>query len=92
MSWALNQGPSFNVIRPGSSYPKLSGFYQRFDLSQADPRMTPGKAAIRLPKAKKPGKAQKKVNGIPDVKPEPIYGGFANRKPKVVKKKRKRTK
>ena len=41
MSWAVNQGPSFNnILQPTQ---KLNGFFQRFELLQNDNRMTPGK-------------------------------------------------
>ena len=49
MSWSMNRGQSFNTTLPGFSYPKLSGFSQRFMLSQNDNRMTPGKSEPHLP-------------------------------------------
>jgi len=103
MSYVLNQGPSFNVTRPGSSYPALSGFAQRFMLKQDDPRMTPGKAEPHLPQETHKGttklrKHNRKVkkrpskSHMPKGNPEPIYGGFAKSMPnkaskRVVKKK-----
>ena len=108
MSFALNQGPSFNVTRPGSSYPKLNGFYQRFMLTQDDPRFTPGKKELHLPQETMKGttklkRSNRKVgekvrcrDSVPTGNPEPIYGGFANIKnkasTKIVKAKRKKRK
>lgn len=93
MSWALNQGPSFNIVRPGSSYPKLNGFFQRFELKQDDPRFTPGKGEPHLPRETIKGttklkKHNRKTKGNPPCKdsipkgnPEPIYGGFGKSMP-----------
>ena len=104
MAFVLNEGPSFNVLRAGSSYPLLSGFGQRFDLLQSDPRFTPGKAPVHLPAETMKGtfkvhKANRKPKPAPkracpvDTKPQPIYGGFANVKPEDSKpRKRKRKK
>ena len=105
MSWCVNEGPSFNIVRPGASYSDLSGFGQRFMLKQDDPRMTPGKAEPHLPAETmkgtyKLGKSNRKVkkkpckDHMPKGNPEPIYGGFAKSKPnkastKVVKSKGK---
>ena len=88
----MNQGPSFNTTIPGSSYPKLNGFYQRFMLTQDDPRMTPGKAEPHLPKEtvkgttklKKATRVPKKIycrDSIPKQQNTPIYGGFGSSKP-----------
>ena len=103
MTYVLNQGPSFNITRPGSSYSDLSGFSQRFMLKQDDPRMTPGKAEPHLPEETHKGttklrKANRKIKRrpcktyMPKGNPEPIYGGFAKSKPnkatkRVVKRK-----
>ena len=103
MSFYLNQGPSFNVTRPGVSYSDLSGFSQRFMLKQDDPRMTPGKPEPHLPQETFKGTTKlRKHNRViktrpcksymPKGNPEPIYGGFAKSKPnkaskRVVKKK-----
>ena len=108
MTWVMNQGPSFNVTRACSSYPKLSGFYQRFMLKQDDPRMTPGKAEPHLPQETMKGTTKMKKSNrkaaqnlrckdsIPVGNPEPIYGGFANIKnkasTKVVKRRKKKRK
>ena len=60
MSWALNQGPSFNnILQPTQ---KLNGFYQRFQLRQDDNRMTPGKRE-KVTKAASSGKANQ-ANGL----------------------------
>jgi hypothetical protein len=108
MTFVMNAGPSFNLTRPGSSYPDLSGFSQRFMLSQNDPRMTPGKAEPHLPgetmkgttKMRKSNRSIKKKackEYMPKGQPEPIYGGFAKSKPskvtgRVVRKKSKKLK
>ena len=106
MSWSLNAGPSFNVERPGSSYPMLSGFGQRFMLQQDDARMTPGKPEPHLPTetfkgTTKMGKSNRKIKTkpckeyMPKGNPQPIYGGFGKSKPnkattRVVKAKKKK--
>ena len=88
MSWALNQGPSFNnVLQPTQ---KLNGLYQRFQLRQDDNRMTPGKRE-KVTKASKlrKGKSGKRVtygDSIPKGQPQPIYSGFANTSNKVASK------
>ena len=99
MSWAINQGPSFDVIRKGSSYSKLSGFDQRFMLLESDPRMTPGKAHVHLPPETMKGtfkmkKANRKVKKkackdhiMPKGNPEPTYGGFGKSKPNKASRK-----
>ena len=103
MSYVLNQGPSFNITRPGSSYADLSGFSQRFMLKQDDPRMTPGKPEPHLPQETYKGTTKLRKHNrtvktrpcktyMPKGNPEPIYGGFAKSKPnkaskRVVKKK-----
>ena len=93
MSWMLNQGPSFNVLRPGDSQPQLTGFTQRFMLREDDPRMTPGKKHLHLPAETMKGstklkKHQRQIKEkpckdliMPKGNPEPIYGGFAKSKP-----------
>ena len=92
MSWALNQGPSFNnIMQP--QY-KLNGFYQRFQLTQDDNRMTPGKRepvnkTDNLRKGSK-GKRIKYTDSIPKGQPQPIYSGFANIKNKTSTKIKKK--
>ena len=100
MSWAVNQGPSFNLTRPGSSYNQLTGFTQRFMISQDSPLMTPGKAEPHLPaetmkgttkyrkanRRKKPERCKNLVMPMDSLKPEPIYGGFAKSMPNNAKK------
>ena len=94
MSWCLNQGPSFNTKL--GAYPKLNGFYQRFQLTQDDPRFTPGKRQPHLPnetmkgtfkmKKGKPTRKQKQIkysDSIPQGQPEPVYSGFGNIKNKA---------
>ena len=101
MSWAINRGPSFNTTLSGRSYSQLTGFGQRFMLTQDSPLMTPGKAEPHLPKETMTGTHKRKKGGIkkkpercknlvmPKVSlaPEPIYGGFAKSKPNKAKKK-----
>lgn len=102
MSWMLNNGPSFNTTLPGSSYPQLSGFTQRFMLRQDDARMTPGKPEPHLPsettkgtyKLKKPTRKAKRVrckdlSGIPSKKNEPTYQPFAAQPTKRKRKRRR---
>jgi len=96
MSWACNQGPSFNNTL--QTYPKLNGFYQRFNLTQEDNRMTPGKRQPVLPQEttkgtfslKKANRKQTKQvtprDNIPQQQPEPIYSGFSNIKNKATGK------
>ena len=96
MSWCLNDGPSFNLTRAGSSYQQLTGFTQRFMLEQNDPRMTPGKRQPHLPKETMKGtfKLKKAKSSkmscshnrdliMPNAKKQddPIYGGFGKSKP-----------
>lgn len=78
MSWCVNEGPSFN--NKLGAYPKLNGFYQRFQLEQDDPRMTPGKTQPKLPR-----KQVKYSDTIFPGQPEPIYRGFSNIKNKATK-------
>ena len=89
----MNAGPSFNIIRPGSSYQQLTGFTQRFMLREDDPRMTPGKKHPHLPAETMKGttkvkKHQRQIKEkpckdliMPTGNPEPIYGGFGKSKP-----------
>ena len=96
MSWAVNQGPSFNVMRPGSSYQQLTGFTQRFMLTQDSTLLTPGKAEPhQKPETmkgtfklrgkggmkKKPERCKNLVMPKESLKPEAIYGGFAKSRP-----------
>ena len=93
MSWSVNEGASFDIVRKGSSYPMLSGFGQRFMLRESDPRMTPGKAHPHLPaetmkgtfKLGKPNRKVKKKSCkdqiMPKGNPVPTYGGFGKSKP-----------
>ena len=101
MSWMLNQGPSFNVLRPGDSQPQLTGFTQRFMLTQDSQLMTPGKSEPHLPaetmkgttkkrkanRKKKPERCKNLVMPKKSLAPEPIYGGFAKSKPNKARKK-----
>ena len=96
MSWSCNQGPSFNNVL--QTYPKLNGFYQRFNLRQDDNRMTPGKKEPRLPEETTKGTfSMKKANrkqskqvtprdNIPKQQPNPIYSGFGAVKNKATNK------
>ena len=97
MSWCVNQGPSFNTMQPVPL--KINGFYQRFQLSQDDNRMTPGKRQPKLPnettkgtfKMKKnkrtaKGKQIKYTDSIPTGQPQPTYSGFGNIKNKATAK------
>lgn len=95
MSWAVNQGPSFDNQR--HAYQKLSGFYNRFNLLQDDNRMTPGKREPHLRKQKMTGRRPAKQPGqvkysdsIPQDQPEPIYRGFSNIKNKATTKIKKK--
>ena len=101
MSWCINQGPSYNLARPGTSYSQLSGFSQRFLYTQDDPRFTPGKKEVTLPastmkgtfalkKGKKAKKQSRKSLVMPMPKQEEIYGGFANIVPDEGKRLRRR--
>ena len=101
MSWALNQGPSFDLVRPGSSYNQLSGFSQRFLYTQDDLRRFPGKKQPTLPaetmkgtfalkKASKVRQAPAKSLVMPKEKVEQIYSGFENIEP--VRQERKQPK
>ena len=89
MSWCVNQGPSFDNQR--HQYGKLSGFYQRFNLTQDSNMMTPGKRAKVLsgstlrPKGWQ-GKQIKYSDSIPKTQAEPIYSGFANTRNQVTTK------
>ena len=85
MSWCVNQGPSFDVQR--HQFQKLNGFYQRFNLTQDSPLMTPGKrephlSGSTLRKGKK-DKQIKYTDSIPQDQPAPIYSGFSNTRNKV---------
>lgn len=90
----MNEGHSFNVMRPGSSYQQLTGFTQRFMLTQDSTLLTPGKAEPHLKAEtmkgtfklrgktkmkKKPKRCKNLV--MPNLMPESIYGGFAKSKP-----------
>ena len=96
MSWAINQGPSFNVMRPGSSYQQLTGFTQRFMLTQDSTLLTPGKAEPhqkaetmkgtfklrgKTKMKKKPERCKNLVMPMASLKPEAIYGGFGKSMP-----------
>ena len=93
MSWSLNEGPSFNTMRPGSSYQQLTGFTQRFMLTQDSTLLTPGKPEPhqrpetmkgtfklrgKTKMKKKPERCKNLV--MPNLKQESIYGGFAKSK------------
>ena len=102
MSWSINEGPSFNITRPGDSYPQLTGFGQRFMLTQDSPLLPPGKPDPHQPaetmkgtfrlrgKAKmkkKPARCKELVMPNRTLANEPIYGGFGKSKPNEAKKK-----
>ena len=99
MSWSMNQGPSFDTQM--HAFQKLNGFYQRFNLTQDDNRMTPGKRQPKLPEETMKGtfklskrntrvsrksKQIKYSDIIPKGQPEPIYSGFGNIKNKATSK------
>ena len=100
MSWALNQGPSFNLTRPGSSYNQLTGFTQRFMLRQDSTLMTPGKPephqraeTMKGMHKRKKGGMKKKLERCKNLilpkeslAPEPIYSGFGKSMPNKTKK------
>ena len=102
-TWMVNQGPSFNLTRPGSSYNQLTGFTQRFMLSQDSSLLTPGKAEphqlaetmkgtfkLRGKKKglkKKPERCKNLVMPKESLAAEPIYGGFGKGKVNKAKKK-----
>ena len=100
MSWSLNGGPSYNLTLPGDSYPQLTGFTQRFMLTQDSRLMTPGKSEPHLPAEtmkgtfklgkggikKKPERCKNLIMPKVSLAPEPIYGGFANITNKAKKK------
>ena len=108
MSWAINQGPSFNLVRPGDSYNQLTGFTQRFMLSQDSSLLTPGKAEPHQPAEtvkgstkgsrrkggmkKKPERCKNLVMPKDSLVSEPIYGGFGKSMPNQAKKKVVKTK
>ena len=94
MSWSVNAGPSFNVQRPGSSYQQLTGFTQRFMLTQDSTLLTPGKAephqkpetmkgTFKLRGKTKMKKRPERCKNLvmPNLKTESIYGGFGKSKP-----------
>ena len=100
-TWMVNQGPSFNLVRPGSSYNQFTGFPQRFMLSQDSPLLT-GKAEPHQPaetmkgtfklrgkKAvkKKPERCKNLVMPKDTLAPQPIYSGFGKSKINKAKKK-----
>ena len=85
MSWCVNQGPSFDNQR--HAYGKLNGFYQRFNLTQDSPLMTPGKREPHLSGSTlRKGKQDKQIkytDSIQQDQPEPIFSGFSNTRNKV---------
>ena len=101
MSWSINRGPSFNMVLPGTSYSQLTGFTQRFMLTQDSSLLTPGKAEPHLPAEtmkrthkrkkggikKKPERCKNLVMPKVSLAPEPIYGGFGKSMPNQAKKK-----
>ena len=101
MLWSLNGGPSYNTTLPGDSYPQLTGFTQRFMLTQDSRLMTPGKSEPHLPPEtmkdtfklrkggikKKPERCKNLIMPKASLAPEPIYGGFAKSMPNKAKKK-----
>ena len=101
MAWSLNAGPSFNTTMAGSRYSQLTGFGQRFMLTQDSNLLTPGKkephqpaetmkGTFKLKKGgirKKPKQCRELIMPKSSLAPEPIYGGFASSKPNHAKKK-----
>ena len=102
MSWVVNQGPSFNLTRPGDSYQQLTGFTQRFMLAQDSSLLTPGKAEPHQPAEtmkgtfrlrgkkvmkKKPARCKNLVMPKESLTAAPIYGGFGKTKVNKAKKK-----
>lgn len=101
MSWSLNGGPSYNITLPGDSYSQLTGFTQRFMLTQNSRLMTPGKSEPHLPAEtmkgtfklgkggikKKPERCKNLIMPKVSLAPEPIYRGFAKSMPSKAKKK-----
>ena len=102
MSWAINRGPSFNITRPGDSYNQLTGFGQRFMLTQDSSLLTPGKAEPHQPAEtmkgtfklrgktkmkKKPERCKNLIMPKDSLVAEPIYGGFGNSIQNKAKKK-----
>ena len=99
----MNKGPSFNTVSPPPF--KLNGFYQRFQLSQDDNRMTPGKPepTLKAETMKGTGKSRGKkgnrvgskknqikyTDSIPTGQPQPTYSGFSNITNKATKSIRK---
>ena len=63
MSWMVYNQPSFNTTIPRSNYSQLSGFSQRFMLSQDSSLMTPGKAEPHLPAETMKGTYKRKRKG-----------------------------
>ena len=92
----MNAGPSFNIQRPGSSYQQLTGFTQRFMLTQDSTLLTPGKAEPhqkaetmkgtfklrgKTKMKKKPERCKNLVMPQATLALESIYGGFGKSKP-----------
>ena len=63
MSWSVYSQPSFNTTIPRSNYNLLSGFGQRFMLTQDSSLMTPGKAEPHLPAETMKGTYKRKRKG-----------------------------
>ena len=99
----MNKGPSFNLVRPGSSYNQLTGFSQRHMIQQDSSLLTPGKAEPHLPAEtvkgstkgsrrkggmkKKPARCKELIMKKDSLVAEPIYGGFGKSLPNQAKKK-----
>lgn len=72
MSWAVHSAPSFNITRPGSSYQQLSGFSQRFMLTQDSRLLTPGTKEKVLPAETMTGTYKRKRKGKAAIKRKPV--------------------
>ena len=100
MSWSLNRGPSYNTTLPGYSYGQLTGFTQRFMLTQDSSLLTPGKPEPHMSAETMKGTFKRKKGGMKkkpercknlvmpkeSLAPVPIYAGFANIKSEAKKK------
>ena len=72
MSWAVHSAPSFNITRPGRSYQQLSGFGQRFMLTQDSRLLTPGTKEKLLPAETMTGTYKRKRRGKAARKRKPV--------------------
>ena len=89
MSWSVHSAPSFDITRPGSSYQQLSGFSQRFMLTQDSRLLTPGTKEKHLPAETMTGtyKRKRKGKGAIQRKPVPnksLIMPYYNKKPETI--------